>query len=88
VRYRQDASGLRRYTTVELTVESTDTKRKGTNQQTYAVAVDYRDEHLRALVKMHGGRWHAPSKRWHLNGASVKALNLQPAARPLPKKLP
>lgn len=86
VRYRQDASGLRRYTTVEMVVKSSDTKGKAANERIYAVEVDYRDEHLRALVKMHGARWHAPSKRWHLKGASVIALKLQSAARPLPRK--
>jgi hypothetical protein len=76
VRYRYDATGLYRYTTVELLVEQAPVTRGRSLQARFAVRIGFHEERLRAQVRQQGGKWHAAARVWILSGRAVQALNL------------
>ncbi len=78
VRYREDAAGGRRLTTVELIVDQRPLP--GGEQW---VKIDYDETELRARVKEAGGQWDARRKLWRLPKAVVRRLKL--AARVVPE---
>lgn len=87
VRYRHDAAGLRRYTTVEIIVDEAPVNSRKADSRLYMVQIDQRDASLRERAKKHGARWSNNLKRWLMNGATVKRLNLEPRAQPVPRHL-
>lgn len=85
VRYRQDATGLERYTTVELVVESAPSAGRHFNHKTFIIQVGYEETALRALVKRHGAEWDAQQKAWQIQGWAVRKLGLEGRVRPRSK---
>lgn len=71
VRYREDANGGRRLTTVELVV---DTRPLPPGELLVRIAFD--ETELRARVKEAGGTWDAKRKLWRLPRAAVRTLKL------------
>jgi hypothetical protein len=76
VRYRRDATGLRRGTTVEILVAETLVNSAHTDRQLFDVEIGYAEHALRAEVKAHGGTWNPRKQLWQLTGAAVKQLGL------------
>ena len=72
VRYRQDASRNRRYTTVELVVD----ERPG-NPSCSLVRIGYQETLLRQQVKAAGGAWDAQRKLWSLPRTAIRSLDLE-----------
>lgn len=76
VRYRYDATGLYRFTTVELLVEQSPVTRGRSLDKLFAVRVGVQEQALRERIRRSGGRWNAKLLRWILDGRTVLALNL------------
>lgn len=84
VRYRVDASGARRYTTVELVVDAAPLGLlSGSRQrlareaaQTVAVRIRYGETALRALARDAGARWDAEARLWRMTKAQARELGL------------
>jgi len=72
VRYRQDASGNRRYTTVELVVD----ERPG-KPATALVRIGYQETALRQRVMAAGGAWDARQKLWSVPKTAIRRLGLK-----------
>lgn len=83
VRYRHDASGLRRITTVELVVGEAAVIGHRAHSRLYAVHIAQTDEGMRQQAQGRGASWDPQSRQWIMNGALVKALGLEHHARPL-----
>ncbi|MCW9015208.1 MAG: hypothetical protein OQL06_15685 [Gammaproteobacteria bacterium] len=86
VRYRYDDTLHKRYTTVELIVDSKEwMKTQFTNPQAcqsyYAtdvrVKIDYHETELRQKVKAAGGIWLPKDRLWQLNKNLVKKLDIE-----------
>lgn len=76
VRYRYDATGLQRFTTVELLVEVSPVTKGACLDSRFAVRVGFHEKRLRALVRQHGGQWRPEDRVWILSGRAVLKLNL------------
>lgn len=74
VRYRQDALGLVRFTTVELIVDEAQISAK--SKRVVGVRVEYVEEGLRARVRNAGARWDVESKLWRMPLSVACALGL------------
>jgi hypothetical protein len=74
VRYRQDALGLVRYTTVELIVD--EAQISANLKRLVGVKVGYLDEELRARVRSAGARWDPASKLWRMPLSVACALGV------------
>ncbi|MCX7171591.1 MAG: hypothetical protein NTY41_15255 [Proteobacteria bacterium] len=72
VRYREDASRNRRYTTVELVVD----ERPG-KPSSSLVRIGYQETSLRQQVMAAGGVWDAQRKLWRLPKAAIRSLGLK-----------
>ena len=86
VRYRRDASGLVRYTTIELLIDTAPVKSRRAREQVFDVCIAYREQALRAQVKKIGAKWVAERGMWELTGGALQQLNLTHRARPRPKE--
>ncbi|MBT9596294.1 MAG: hypothetical protein IV094_09950 [Vitreoscilla sp.] len=62
VRYREDAQGTTRFTTVELVVEHRPALRKGPVR----VEIRYDDAETRRQAMAHGAEWDNTQKTWHM----------------------
>jgi len=72
VRYRKDATGSRRFTTLALVVD--ERPAKPANVQ---VRIGYQETALRQQVMAAGGTWDARQKLWNLPKAAVLKLGLK-----------
>lgn len=80
VRYREDPSGLRRYVTVELVVETGRTvraRRRSVERALFPLAVARGDRDLRATIKQAGAQWHPGDRLWYLPAATIRRLGLE-----------
>ncbi|MBI5898499.1 MAG: hypothetical protein HZB40_04680 [Rhodocyclales bacterium] len=71
VRYREDADGGRRLTTVELVVDT-----RPLPPGELLVHVAFEEAELRTKVKEAGGTWDAKHRLWRLPRATVRKLKL------------
>lgn len=83
VRYRRDASGLRRYTTVELVVEQVLLAGPRADERLFAVPVQDHERALRTALRNRGAHPFRGTMTWHVRGAVVKKLGLVDRARPV-----
>jgi hypothetical protein len=83
VRYRRDASGLRRYTTVEFVVEQVLMAGPRADERLFAVDVQGHERALKAALRNRGARPFRGTTTWHVRGAVVKKLGLVDRARPV-----
>jgi len=81
VRYRRDAQGLHRYTTVELIVECTpiDARR---DERLVTVQIGWNQRNLRAAALARGAAWDPTQRVWRMPQKVAKALGL--AVQPTP----
>lgn len=75
VRYRLDASGSRRLTTVELVVEDTPASRRA--ERMVALQVQFNELELRADLLQRGARWDRVAKVWRLPRRLAVAMGLR-----------
>lgn len=80
VRYRHDASGLTRYTTVELVIDRTLVTGRRIDRQLFWVNIPYTDRHLQSEARKYDARWDPATGRWLMPGAVVKVLGLESSA--------
>jgi hypothetical protein len=76
VRYRHDAAGLHRFTTVEVVVDEAPVSSTRLDRQIYGVRIGLHEPELRARAKAHGARWDNQAKLWRMRGKAVKLLGL------------
>ena len=76
VRYRYDATGLYRFTTVELLVEQSPVTRGHSLDMLFAVRVGIQETAMRTALRRHGAQWNPKIRRWIVNGRSVQDLDL------------
>jgi hypothetical protein len=76
VRYRHDATGLRRLTTVELVVDEAPVASRQSDRRVYGVRIGLHENELQARVKAHGAKWDKPAKLWRMRGRAIKLLKL------------
>ncbi len=81
VRYRQDANGLRRYTTIEIAVDQAMVTSAKAKRQKLEVAIAYEEVELRAMARQLGAKWNAQKRTWELSGDAVQRLKLTNRAR-------
>lgn len=72
VRYRQDETIGRRYTTVEIIVDE-----RSYRDPTALVRIAYGETNLRRQAREQGGRWLPERKLWRLPLRAVQQLGLQ-----------
>lgn len=80
VRYREDPSGLRRYLTVELVVETVRTaraRRSSVERALFPLMLGPGDREMRAAIKQAGARWHPGDRLWYLPAAAIRRLGLE-----------
>ncbi|MBK7061389.1 MAG: hypothetical protein IPH51_13065 [Rubrivivax sp.] len=76
VRYRYDTTGLYRYTTVELLIDSAPTTRGRRLDKLFTVQIALHEQRLQDAVKQHGGKWNSKVRRWILSGRAIQKLQL------------
>lgn len=86
VRYRQDATGLHRYTTIELAVDSAPVKSSKARRQRLEVAIAFEEVDLRTRARHLGAKWNPDRRVWELSGHAVQQLDLTHRARRPPRK--
>lgn len=77
VRYRHDAKGLIRYTTIELVVNEARIKLRPKANAIYGVQVWWGEAELAKRVRAAGAEWDPEHKLWRMHGKTVKLLGLQ-----------
>jgi hypothetical protein len=76
VRYRHDAEGATRYTTVELIVERVAVQKRAATDTLVGVKLEFNDKTLRAVVQASGAEWDAKAKLWRMPRSVAKRLSL------------
>lgn len=76
VRYRTDATGSLRYTTVELIIEQVPVQHRAAPHMV-AVKFAYDEPLLRSRAVKLGAKWSAKTRLWHMPKATAKALGLE-----------
>lgn len=72
VRYRQDDTLMRRYTTVEIVVDE-----RSYRQADALVRIAYDETGLRRKARELGGQWIANRKLWRLSRTAIRTLKLE-----------
>jgi hypothetical protein len=76
VRYRQDAKGIMRYTTVELLVDARPVRIRVRHEHQYGVQIWWGEADLARAAKAAGATWNPGTKLWSMPGKTVKQLGL------------
>ncbi len=77
VRYRRNANGSHRYTTVELIVDCVAVvARSGKAERIVDVRVGFYETRLREHVRDRGAKWDAPARLWRMPLRAAKRLGL------------
>lgn len=83
VRYRRDAQGLHRYTTVELIVDCTPIA-PSRDDRMVAVQIGWNQRNLRAAALARGAAWDPTQRVWRMPQKVAQALGL--ASQPTPRR--
>jgi hypothetical protein len=76
VRYRHDAAGSTRYTTVELIVEQAPVQHRVSDRAMVGVKIAWGEAALRAKAKSMGARWDEPSRLWGMTMRTARLLDV------------
>jgi hypothetical protein len=77
VRYRRNANGNHRYTTVELIVDCVAVEaRSGKADRIVGVRVGFNETQLRQQVRDSGAKWDASARLWRMPLRAAKRLDL------------
>lgn len=82
VRYREDARGQTRFTTVEIVVDQSPTVRRLTDRSILWVRLAWGEAELASRAKAMGARWDPAVRLWKMSYKAVKALNLRSRVHP------
>jgi hypothetical protein len=74
VRYRHDAEGRMRYTTVELIVDEAPIQRRLSERKMVGVRIAWGEEHLSARAKALGAKWDRNARLWRMSLKVARAL--------------
>lgn len=85
VRYREDAQGKTRYTTVEIVVDESPTVRRLSDRTMLLVRIAWGEAELAVQAKAMGARWTPSLRLWRMSYKAVKTLGLSHRVHP---KLP
>jgi hypothetical protein len=77
VRYRQDRTAGRRYTTVEIVVDAGPMPDDHRSSRTLLVRIRPMETELRQAVVQAGGLWDPRQRAWQLKKSAVQRLRLQ-----------
>jgi hypothetical protein len=80
VRYREDARGRQRCTTVELVIDEGPVQRRITGRSLVQVSLPFDDEETRHRAKALGARWDNVHRRWLMSLKMARALGLKARA--------
>ena len=76
VRYRHDAQGLHRYTTVELVIDEAPVARRADLDEIVFVHIGYDETERRQRALAHGARWNARRRLWSMPRRTATNLRL------------
>lgn len=82
VRYRENAQGSVRYTTIEVVVDESPKVARITDRSILGVRIAWEEAKLAASAKAMGARWDPGVRLWKMSYKAVKALDLQDRVRP------
>jgi hypothetical protein len=82
VRYREDARGQTRYTTVEIVVDQSPVARRLTDRSILWVRIAWGEAELASRAKAMGARWDPAVRLWKMSYKAVKALDLHSRVHP------
>lgn len=82
VRYRENAQGSVRYTTIEIVVDEAPKLPRMSERCVLGVRIAWEEARLAARAKAMGARWDPGTRLWRMSYKAVKALNLQDRVRP------
>lgn len=82
VRYREDAHGKTRYTTVEVVVDQSPAVRRLSDRSILLVRIAWGEAELAARAKAMGARWDPAARLWRMSYKAVKALDLRSRVHP------
>jgi hypothetical protein len=82
VRYREDALGATRYTTVELVVDEAPVQRRLSGRTIVHVRIEVGELTLRTQAKAMGAKWDARGQLWRMSLRAARALGLTSRIRP------
>ena len=90
VRYRENAEGTIRYTTVELVVDEAPVQRRLSDRSIVGVRITWGELSLSTKAKAMGAKWEPATKLWRITYGAAKALGLISRIRPklsIPRQL-
>ncbi len=76
VRYREDAKGVTRYTTVELVVDEAPVQRRMSGRTVVHVNIGFGDLTVRTQAQAMGAKWDIDRKIWKMTLRTARALGL------------
>jgi hypothetical protein len=76
VRYREDAKGITRYTTVELVVDAAPVQRRQSGRSIVHVPIAPRELKLRTQAKAMGAKWDVARQLWTMTLRTARALGI------------
>jgi len=76
VRYRHDAQGRYRYTTVELVVDEAPVVTRQPMDEPVMVKIDFNDTRRRQSALSLGAQWDAKQRVWHMTRGTARRLRL------------
>ena len=82
VRYREDAGGTTRYTTVELVVDTAPVQRRLTDRTIVGVQIAWGEATLSARAKALGAKWDSSARLWRMTFKAARHLELTDRIRP------
>ena len=87
VRYREDALGRRRCTTVELIIDEGPVQRRLSERSLVTVKIPWQDHKIRARAIALRARWDSETKTWRMSLRTALSLGLQDQIIPPPRNL-
>jgi hypothetical protein len=83
VRYRCDAAGNMRYTTVELIVEEAAIQKRLSERAIVGVRIEWGEAHLRTRAKAMGAKWDRRARLWTMSMRVARSLRLTDRIQPI-----
>jgi hypothetical protein len=82
VRYRENAQGSVRYTTIEIVVDEAPKVPRMSDRSVLGVRIAWGEAKLAARAKAMGAHWDPGTRLWKMTYKAVKALGLQGRVHP------
>lgn len=76
VRYREDARGQRRCTTIEIVIDEGPVQRRLSDRSIVHVEIAWEEEELRRRAKRMGACWIPARRAWRMSYRTARALGL------------